>query len=118
LGFLNSSEPGTALVKLLESDASSYKWIGATVGSNSAAGYQLATDDPIMAIGGFNGTDPAPTLSEFKTYVNKGEIHYFILSTGAGSGGTGSDASEISAWVEAHYKAQTVAGTTIYDLAS
>ncbi len=51
---------GSKLVKALEADAGDYKWVAATVNSNSAAGYQLATDDPVMAIGGFNGTDPGP----------------------------------------------------------
>ena len=49
-----------------------------TIGANQAAGYQLATDDPIMAIGGFNGTDPTPTLAQFQQYVREGRIHYFI----------------------------------------
>ena len=100
-----SSTPGNALVKLLEENSSSYTWVAATVGSNAAAGYQLATDDPVMAIGGFNGTDPAPTLSEFETYVDEGKIHWFIATSGPDSGGTGSDAAEISAWVESHYTA-------------
>ena len=62
-----------SLVTLLEVRAGSYRWVAATVNSNSAAGYQLATDDPVMAIGGFNGTDPAPTLAQFETYVRDGD---------------------------------------------
>ena len=31
-----------------------------------------------MAVGGFNGTDPAPTLAEFQHDVADGRIHYFI----------------------------------------
>jgi 4-amino-4-deoxy-L-arabinose transferase-like glycosyltransferase len=115
-GFLNSSDPGTAVVKLLEENSSSYTWVAATVGANSAAGYQLATDDPIMAIGGFNGTDPAPTLAEFEKYVSEHKIHWYIATSGAGSGGSGTVAGEITTWVEAHFKAQTVDGTTMYDL--
>ena len=76
--FLNASTPGAALVKLLETNAGHYSWVGATIDANSAAGYQLATDDPIMAIGGFNGTDPAPTLAQFEQYVAQGRIHYFL----------------------------------------
>ena len=38
-----------------------------------------------MAIGGFNGTDPAPTLAEFENYVKEKQIHYFIAS-GSGFG--------------------------------
>jgi hypothetical protein len=108
---------------MLERDAGSYKWVAATVNSNSAAGYQLATDDAVMAIGGFNGTDPAPTLAQFETDVRKGEIHYYIASGGFGGGGgigggsgTTTTASQISSWVESHYTASTVDGVTLYNL--
>ena len=72
-------------MQALEADAGSYTWVAATVNSNSAAGYQLATDDPVMAIGGFNGTDPAPTLAQFERDVADKKIHYFI----SGGGGPG-----------------------------
>ena len=65
-------------------DASQYRWVAATIGANAAAGYQLATNDAVMAIGGFNGTDPTPTLAQFQQYVADGDIHYFI---GGGFGG-------------------------------
>jgi 4-amino-4-deoxy-L-arabinose transferase-like glycosyltransferase len=130
-GILNAGTPGKSLVTLLEKKAGSYKWVAATVNSNSAAGYQLATDDPVMAIGGFNGTDPAPSLSQFETYVRDGDIHYYISSGGGGLGGgvgfappgisggaTADDASQISTWVESHYTSTTVDGVTIYDLTS
>ena len=118
-GFLNSSTPGATLTKLLEADASRYTWVAATVNSNSAAGYQLASEDPVMAIGGFNGTDPAPSLAQFEKYVAQGKIHYFIAGGGGGGfgrGGAGDDSSLITSWVEAHFTAQTVDGTTIYNL--
>ena len=115
-GFLGSSTPGRALVDLLEQDAGRYTWVAATVGSNSAAGYQLATDDPVMAIGGFNGTDPAPTLAEFEKYVSEGKIHWFVSTSGPGSGNAGTDAAQITAWVKSHYTAKAVDGTSIYDL--
>ncbi len=113
--FLNASTPGAALVKLLETDASHYSWVGATIDANSAAGYQLATDDPIMAIGGFNGTDPAPTLAQFEQYVAQSRIHYFLGSGGGFGGGSGTS-SEISQWVEQHFTATRVDGVTVYDL--
>jgi 4-amino-4-deoxy-L-arabinose transferase-like glycosyltransferase len=118
-GFLNSSTSGPALTKLLKSNASAYTWVAATVNSNSAAGYQLASDDPVMAIGGFNGTDPAPSLAQFEKYVAEHKIHYFIAGGGGGGfgrGGTGDVSSKITSWVEANFTAQTVDGTTIYNL--
>jgi 4-amino-4-deoxy-L-arabinose transferase-like glycosyltransferase len=118
-GFLNSSTSTPALTRLLQADASRYTWAGATVNSNSAAGYQLASGDPIMAIGGFNGTDPTPTLAQFERYVAEGKIHYFIAGGGGfgGPGGSGSDdASRITSWVESHFTSQSVGGVTVYDL--
>ena len=124
-GFLSATKPPAALVKALRADASSYRWVAATVNSNSAAGYQLATGDPVMAIGGFNGTDPTPTLAQFETSVREGKIHYYISGGGgfggggAGfgqAGGTTSTSSQIATWVASNFTAKTVGGTTVYDL--
>ncbi|MFC9552047.1 ArnT family glycosyltransferase [Rhodococcus sp. NPDC056960] len=115
-GLLSGSNPGTELVSLLEQDSGNYTWVAAAIGSNSASGYQLATEDPVMPIGGFNGSDPSPTLEQFQQYVADGKIHYFIAGgRGGGMGGDGS-ASEISTWVEANFTAVTVDGVTLYDL--
>ena len=107
--------PRSALVKLLEQDASEYKWIAATEGSQEAAPIELATGDAVMAIGGFNGTDPAPTLARFEAMVAKGEIHYYV-GRGADSFGGGNGSSSIASWVAAHFKAETVGGATVYNL--
>ncbi len=119
-GLLNPSTPAAQVTALLRADASKFSWVAATTGANSAAGFQLASGDPVMAIGGFNGTDPAPTLTEFEADVAEGKIHYYIGGGGIFGGfrgGNGStDASEISAWVASHFTARTVDGTTLYDL--
>jgi hypothetical protein len=112
---------GRAVVQLLQKNANDYRWVAATVRSNSAAGYQLPSGGAVMAIGGFNGTDPAPSLAQFETYVRDGDIHYFIAGSGGfGSGGPGgattSPAGQITQWVESHYRAKTVDGTVLYDL--
>jgi 4-amino-4-deoxy-L-arabinose transferase-like glycosyltransferase len=121
-GLLNASTPGRQLVTMLEQDSGHYSWVAATTGANSAAGYQLATDDPVMAIGGFNGTDPAPTLAAFEKDVAGGLIHYYIAGGLGGFGGLGGSqsstvgASAISAWVTSHFTAQTVDGVTVYNV--
>ena len=121
-GLLGGSSANESLVELLIQNASGYRWAAATTGSQNAASYQLASELPIMAIGGFNGSDPAPTLDEFKAYVAQGLIKYYIASSGMGGGmgGTqmgGSDtASEIATWVAQNYTAQTIGNTTVYDL--
>jgi hypothetical protein len=101
----------------LTEDASSYTWVAAAVGANNAAGYQLATELPVMPVGGFNGSDPSPTLAQFQAYVESGQIHWFIAGgTGMGSDGGSSSASEIAAWVADTFTARTVDGVTLYDL--
>ncbi len=70
-----------------------------------------------MAIGGFSGSDPSPTLDEFQQYVAEGRIHWFI-GDGLGGPGTGSSGSsgEIAAWVAENFPATTVDGVLLYDL--
>ena len=121
-GLLNSSTPGAAITALLSTNADQYTWVAATVGANRGAGYQLATGDPVMAIGGFNGSDPSPTLAQFQELAQSGKIHYFIADggNGGGPGGPGGSStgsgSQISTWVSQNYTAQTVDGVTVYDL--
>ena len=120
-GLLDGSTSSAALTALLQADASSYTWVAAAVGSNSAAGYQLATEEPVMAIGGFNGSDPSPTLAQFQQWVSEGKIHYFIAQGSGGFGGGGpsaggSTSSQIATWVEDTFTATTVDGVTVYDL--
>jgi len=118
--LLNGSTPSSQLVALLKQGASGYTWTAAAVGSNSAAGVQLASGEPVMAIGGFNGTDPTPTLAQFQQYVAQHKIHYFIASGGGMGGGQGgsSTSSQITSWVEQNFKSTTVGGTTVYDLST
>lgn len=114
-GLLSGSTPSAELTELLAEDADSYTWVAAAIGSNSASGYQLATQDPVMPIGGFNGSDPSPTLAQFQAYVQQGEIHWFIAGGGMGGRDSGTSA-EISEWVTANFTAQTVDNVTLYDL--
>jgi 4-amino-4-deoxy-L-arabinose transferase-like glycosyltransferase len=121
-GLLNSSTPSKAITAALKADASKYTWVAAAVGSNESAGYQLASGEPVMAIGGFNGTDPSPSLAQFEKYVSEDKIHYFIATGGGfggapgGTTGSSSDASLITSWVESHFTATTIGGVTVYNL--
>jgi 4-amino-4-deoxy-L-arabinose transferase-like glycosyltransferase len=116
--LLTNTTPSAALVALLQQNASAYTWVAATVGSMPAAGYQLATGSPVMAVGGYNGTDPSPTLTEFQQLVHNGEIHYFIGEATTIKATDGIVAAEqIVDWVAQNYTATTVNGITVYNLA-
>ena len=111
-GPTTTATSSTALTALLK--ATTTRWAAATIGSQSAATYQLSSGKAVMAIGGFTGSDNSPTLAQFEKWVAEGKISYFISGGVArGDSGTG---SQISSWVTAHYTATTVGGTTVYDL--
>ncbi|MEV4333798.1 glycosyltransferase family 39 protein [Streptomyces sp. NPDC049597] len=116
-GLLGGASVDVATAARIEQDADDFTWAAAAVGSQNAASLQLATGEPVMAIGGFNGSDPSPTLAQFKQYVADGRIHWFV-STGGGmrNGPGGGAAAEITAWVEENFTEVTVQGTTLYDL--
>jgi 4-amino-4-deoxy-L-arabinose transferase-like glycosyltransferase len=117
-GLLDAGTPSAELTTLLDADAGSYTWVAAIVGANSAAGIQLAVEHPVLAIGGFNGTDPTPTLAAFQQLVAQGKIHYYIANGGfgGGMGGATGTGSTISAWVASNFVPSTVGNVTVYDL--
>ncbi|MFE0643290.1 ArnT family glycosyltransferase [Streptomyces sp. NPDC058877] len=116
-GLLNGARVDEEAESALLADADDYTWVAATVGAQNAASYQLATEKPVMAIGGFNGSDPSPTLDQFKQYVAEGKIHYFIGGGGGVGGGRGGN-SEISTWVSETFEEVTFGSSTFYDLTS
>ncbi|GAB2989064.1 hypothetical protein GCM10023080_063530 [Streptomyces pseudoechinosporeus] len=116
-GLLNGATVSDEAKELLEKNSGDYTWAAAAIGAQNAASYQLSTGDPVMAIGGFNGSDPSPTLAEFKQYVEDGKIHYFVAGGGMGGGNDSSGtASQISEWVQENFKEVTAGSSTFYDL--
>lgn len=117
-GLLGGAEVSDEVAELLLENADSFTWAAATTGSQNAAAYQLATEEPVMPIGGFNGSDPSPTLEEFQELVERGEIHWYIGGGGMGGGRMGGSnvSAEIQAWVEDTFTATTIDDVTLYDL--
>ncbi|WP_406197332.1 glycosyltransferase family 39 protein [Kitasatospora sp. NBC_01560] len=122
-GLLNGARVGDEAAAALKQDADRYTWAAATSGSQNAASYQLASGVPVMALGGFNGTDPSLTLAGFQQYVQEGRIHWFVGGEsrtaggpGAGGGAQESLTAQIEEWVKSRYTARTVGTATFYDL--
>jgi 4-amino-4-deoxy-L-arabinose transferase-like glycosyltransferase len=114
----DTSAVSTQLVSALRTDSGSYRWTAATSGSQSAASLELASDTPVMGIGGFSNEGGNLSLAAFERYVAAGEIHYYIASQGGGGGGPGGGASSssIASWVKANFKTVKLGNTTFYDL--
>lgn len=115
------SRPSPALVRVLQSGAKGYRWVVAAVGDLPAGGYQLATGDPAMAIGGWSGGDPVPSLAEFEAMVAHHEVHYFIPAGPYGGLVLGasqarSDACRVTEWVERNFAGRRLGGVLLYEL--
>ena len=128
----DESTSDSAVVSLLRTSTTT--WAAAPTGAQSAASLELSSGTSVIGIGGFTGSDPAPTLARFKALVAAGQVHYFVVSGGSGSGGSGPggsgpgsgsgsgsrsrSGSTIQEWVAATFTATTVGNATVYDLTS
>ena len=96
------------------------EWSAAISRSSSAANLELSTGTAVMAIGGFLGSDPAPTLSQFQDDVAQHKVAYYIVINtrghGPGWGNRGHD--DIAKWVAATFPSTTVGDATVYNLSA
>lgn len=87
---------------------------------------QLSSGQPVMAIGGFNGSDSTLTLSQLKQLVKQGKVRYYVVNSRQGKSGSPSGMSgpggnsEILLWVKSTGSKVDYCGTqyTVYDLSA
>jgi 4-amino-4-deoxy-L-arabinose transferase-like glycosyltransferase len=114
-----------ALLRYLEQHQGTAKYLFATTNAGAAEPYIIATGKPVMALGGFTGSDPILTSSELAKLVKQGAVRYFLLGGGGGPGGGNSSATP---WVQSkctvvsasQYSASSTTGSatgsqTVYD---
>jgi 4-amino-4-deoxy-L-arabinose transferase-like glycosyltransferase len=109
----------SALASYLSANQGQATWIVAMTSAMQAGTLELATGEPVMAMGGFSGTDPAPSLAQIQAYVASGQLRYVLVGgNGGGFGGGGSTASAVTAWVTSVGKVVDYGGSsgTLYDL--
>jgi hypothetical protein len=115
-GGIGGNSSDTALLQYLVANKGTAKWIVAVNSSQEAGSIEIATGLPVMAMGGFSGSDPTPTLDELKGYVAAGELRFVIAS--GGMGGFGGGSSSVSSWVASTCTAVSYGGTaSLYDCA-
>ncbi len=138
----SGSTADAALVNYLLANRGSAEYLVAVQGAQSAEYLILATGLPVMAMGGFSGADPAPTLAELQQLVAAQKVRFVLIGgrQGAGgppsgvpggspsggggfSGGPGVTFNAISQWVEQNGTAVDAAqyggsagGGTLYQL--
>jgi 4-amino-4-deoxy-L-arabinose transferase-like glycosyltransferase len=115
------SATSTALVDYLVANKGDATWIVAVSGSQEAGSLELASGEAVMAMGGFSGSDPTPTLAQLQEYVRTGKLRYVLIGGGGGpGGGFGGGSSSIASWVAANGTVVNIASGsgTLYDLAA
>src|ERR1700680_3103963 len=107
-----------ALVKYLLAHRGQATWIAAVEGSMNAERLELTSGQPVMAMGGFLGSDPTPTLSQFKSLVAQGKVRYLLVQSDGGAiggraiggGASGGPVARAGSWGEAEGHGGTIGG--------
>jgi 4-amino-4-deoxy-L-arabinose transferase-like glycosyltransferase len=106
------------VIAYLTAHQGSAKYLFAASGSQTTAPVIIATGKAVVTIGGFNGSDPAPTVAQLAKLVAEGQLRYVLLSSGGGGvPGGGATQQSIDSWVQAHgtkVTAVSVSGGTLY----
>ncbi len=94
----------TALISYLEAHKGSAKYLVAVASSNEADSIILETNQPVMALGGFSGSDPILTTTQLAALVKSGTVRYFLLNGSSSGGPGGSSQSALITWIKQHAK--------------
>jgi len=98
-GGMGDSQTDSTLLNYVEKHQGKAEYLFATDDSSTAAPYIIKSGKAVMAMGGFNGTDDAISLKQFKKLVKEGKLKYYY------SGGkTGGSNNEIVSWIKKNAK--------------
>ncbi len=82
-----------SLISYLEAHRDGAEYLVAAFTSNASDSIIIASGQPVITIGGFNGADPAPTLAQFEKLVAEGKVRFVLSQTVV---------SEVEAEAQAH----------------
>ena len=124
-GGLATGAENSAMLDYLVANRGDASWIVAANSSQQAGTIELATGLPVMAMGGFTGSDPTPTLDQLKSYIASGKLRFVLVDAGGfGGGGFGGSAfdgggSDRTSWVTSTCKVANdgAASSNLYDCA-
>jgi hypothetical protein len=105
------------IADLVEDVSPDVRWAAATTGSENAALYQLSTQRPVMAIGGFSALDSFPSLGVLQKHVADGELAYYIHQPGILNWSASSNTLAVVSWIEENFEFEDIDGVRLYDLA-
>ncbi|MBT2230516.1 glycosyltransferase family 39 protein [Nonomuraea sp. NEAU-A123] len=109
-GRMGGGGPGggvsSSMVSYLVANQGKAEWLVAVSSAMQASSTILSTGKPVLAMGGFTGSDPAMTVTKLKELVSSGKLRY-VMAGGDDRGGPGRGNTEVTTWVQANCKAVT-----------
>jgi 4-amino-4-deoxy-L-arabinose transferase-like glycosyltransferase len=87
-----TSSTNAKLISYLEAHQGATKYLLAVSSSMQADSIILATNKPVMAMGGFSGSDPILTTSSLQALIANGTVRYFMI----GGGGFGAQGGNVN----------------------
>ena len=82
-----TANANTMLINYLEANQGNTKFLVAVPSSQGIADeIILATNKPVMSLGGFSGSDPILTTSQLASLVANGTVRFFLLNSFGGRG--------------------------------
>jgi 4-amino-4-deoxy-L-arabinose transferase-like glycosyltransferase len=102
-GMPTGGQPGeetanSGLVSYLKANQDGFFYLVAVSSANQASSITLTTGEPVLATGGFTGSDPALTVEKLQELVATRQVRYILI----GGGGPGGASSDVTSWVQAH----------------
>jgi 4-amino-4-deoxy-L-arabinose transferase-like glycosyltransferase len=77
----NTADTDTVLISYLEANQGTTKFLVAVPSSMTADPIILATNKPVMSLGGFSGSDPILTTNQLAALVKNGTVRFFLLNS-------------------------------------
>lgn len=96
-GMIGGMGANAELLRYLQANRGTTRFLVAVPSAMVASSLILETGEPVMALGGFTGSDPILTSDELAALVANNTVRYF-LPEGGGFGGRGGDMQ----WVTQH----------------
>lgn len=79
INAFNGETADPRLIQYLEAQQGTTRYLVATLNATDAEPFILATGKPVMALGGFLGTDPILTVQQLQTLIKNNTVRFFSL---------------------------------------
>jgi 4-amino-4-deoxy-L-arabinose transferase-like glycosyltransferase len=96
MGGPHGDTANSSLITYLQANQDGTFYLVAVSSANQASSIALSTGQPVLAMGGFTGSDPAMTVEKMQALVATHQVRNIML------GGQGGGTNAITSWVQAN----------------